>query len=235
MSAIAERLPERLNDKLKQGRPKDCGSRDMPLVHLKLDTHIAFLIKMPAQIGGKTICRTAVRVVTPNLEPRHCLAHGDLPPPAKSRFTCSSRIIENTHICIAHLPVEYRRKAMHGDMDHALPALQGLGDVSLDCFPVRKIMVIEDRLSNGVGGRSRDFGEETRVSERAIEIDQEPCRGGAEEWGCKPASERAGEPQRTSIVAAVGVQKRKVGAEQLVVGCGDPIATVLAGDEEMIS
>lgn len=156
----------------------------MSLVHLKLDTHIAFLIKMPAQIGSKTICRTAVRIVTPHRELRHRPAHSTLPLQTKSRFTCPSRVIENTHIGIAHLPVEYRGKAMHGDMDHAAPALQGMSDVPFDRSAVRKIMVLQDRLSNGGSSRSCDLGEEARVSERTIEINQEPGCGGAEERGC---------------------------------------------------
>ena len=77
-------------------------------------------------------------------------------------------------------------------------------------------------------------GEELRMTDRAIEIDEQTADGRAHEGCPEGLGQGLRQDQRAGIVPAVRVQPRSLSPKQSSTGRGNPIAAMLTRDEEEV-
>lgn len=106
---------------------------------------------------------------------------------------------------------------------------------ALDLVAVGQVVARDDFRADRGRRAARRVGEEPRVAQRAVDVHHQPAYRGDHQRRAERGGELARERERPGVVAAVAVEQRLVTAEQRPAAGGDPVAAVLAGDQEGIA
>ena len=183
------------------------------------------------------IVLAGIRVIAPYPERRRTGAEGGLPARADRCFIRPGRVVEQADVRGAGDAIQFRGEAVTGEMNYPPPAFGDGSDPFIDLGPEGPIVVFDDALPHFGRGGVRGRGEQARMAQRAIQIDEQPAGGGGEQRGLEPRRDFAGHRQRAGVVAAMTIQPGSIlgAGKQRAIGRGNLIAAVLAGDQKVIA
>jgi hypothetical protein len=144
-----------------------------------------------------------IRIVTADPKLRIDRLERAFPAVAKSALAGSGRIVEKANIGLPDSTVHSRDEAVHSDVEHATPAPNLSFDPRLDRISMREIMLLEQRHTLGRVQRFGELRKQSRVTHRAIEVDQKPCHHAGVERNPEGSLKGAGQRQRADITASM--------------------------------
>ena len=96
-------------------------------------------------------------------------------------------------------------------------------------------MLFDDLRADHRGHRTRRRRKDSRVADRAIEIDEEPADRRRHEWRMQRAGQLSRHDQCARVVSPMRVEQRGLPVKQCSIARRDPVAAMLAGYKEGIA
>ncbi len=165
-------------------QPARCATAPRPrrrprkrLADLEFDAQIAVAVEAPAQQRRQPVAAATIGIVAPqtqcgrpDLQRRH-------PSVRECPLLRAAGVVQPADVRIAHHAVEHRREAVRGDVQHPTAGCDARSDVAFDRIAVWPVVVRDHGSALGAAAVPRDLRVQPAVSDRAIQIDQQPCGG----------------------------------------------------------
>src|SRR6266536_1968739 len=100
---------------------------------------------------------------------------------------------------------------------------------------VRRVVALYDALFIGGRERARGLRPDTRIGQRAIEVNEQPAHRRCHERGAQDGGKVARHDERTRVVTAVAVQDTLPSAKEASILRRDAIIAMLAGHYDEIA
>ena len=118
--------------------------------------------------------------------------------------------------------VERWREAVRRDVDHPPARRDQARDLRFDRLAMGPVVAIDDVLAARPRQCARDLREQLPMTDRTVQVDQQPRRGGGMQRRAECVGHLATEFQCARVPAAVAVEQSLPAREERGVGCAAP-------------